>query len=411
MDSRRRLTAHLPHRLVRRARHLQAGLARQKLHKVNAVVPGTLTNVTRTSDVIIGLLLLMLAQRPAAAQAARVAGGARAARVRHRHPLPPFPARPASRIPRCVAIVLLAVLLYRHEDFYAVGDPRTRRDRAAGLRRILVVAGLRDRPRLPRGRAALRQLLVPSAAAGRAVRARRRLRARAVGIRRARRPVPLADQRARRCSRSSSPSTCSCARRSRGPGSPAADATRIRELLDRYGDRDSLGYFALRDDKSVIWSPSGKSGVCYRVVSGVMLAVRRPDRRPGGVAGRHRRVPHRGGAARVAARGDGVQRARRRGVVPGRRPDRSGARRRGDRQRRGVQPRPGARCATSGRWSTGSPRTATSPRSAGSATSRAQELDRVIREADSWRGTHVERGFSMALGRLGGPRRRETASW
>ena len=34
----------------------------QKLAKVNAVVPGTLTNVARTSDVIIGLLLLMLAR-------------------------------------------------------------------------------------------------------------------------------------------------------------------------------------------------------------------------------------------------------------------------------------------------------------------------------------------------------------
>ena len=32
-----------------------------------------------------------------------------------------------------------------------------------------------------------------------------------------------------------------------------------------------------------------------------------------------------------------------------------------------------------------------------------QELDRVIREADNWRGTQVERGFSMALGRLGAP--------
>ena len=46
---------------------------------------------------------------------------------------------------------------------------------------------------------------------------------------------------------------------SRGPGSPPADAERIRELLARHGDRDSLGYFALRDDKSVIWSPSGKA--------------------------------------------------------------------------------------------------------------------------------------------------------
>ena len=45
----------------------------------------------------------------------------------------------------------------------------------------------------------------------------------------------------------------------------AADAARIRELLGKHGDRDSLGYFALRDDKSVIWSPSGKSCVCYRV--------------------------------------------------------------------------------------------------------------------------------------------------
>src|ERR1700735_1822905 len=33
-----------------------------KLHKVNAVVPGTLTNAYRTSDVITGLLLLMLAR-------------------------------------------------------------------------------------------------------------------------------------------------------------------------------------------------------------------------------------------------------------------------------------------------------------------------------------------------------------
>src|ERR1700690_1977141 len=31
-----------------------------------------------------------------------------------------------------------------------------------------------------------------------------------------------------------------------------------------------------------------------------------------------------------------------------------------------------------------------------------QELDRVIRAADHWRGRQTERGFSMALGRLGG---------
>jgi lysyl-tRNA synthetase class 2 len=50
------------------------------------------------------------------------------------------------------------------------------------------------------------------------------------------------------------------------------DEGRMRELLGRHGEPDSLGYFALRRDKSVVWSPSGKSCVAYRVTSGVMLA-------------------------------------------------------------------------------------------------------------------------------------------
>ncbi|MEU6852414.1 phosphatidylglycerol lysyltransferase domain-containing protein [Actinacidiphila alni] len=51
-----------------------------------------------------------------------------------------------------------------------------------------------------------------------------------------------------------------------------ADEDRLRALLARHGARDSLGHFALRRDKSVVFSPSGKAAVCYRVVSGVMLA-------------------------------------------------------------------------------------------------------------------------------------------
>jgi lysyl-tRNA synthetase, class II len=47
---------------------------------------------------------------------------------------------------------------------------------------------------------------------------------------------------------------------------------RIRLLLARYGDRDSLGYFATRRDKTVVFSPSGKAAVTYRVVNGVTLA-------------------------------------------------------------------------------------------------------------------------------------------
>ncbi|WP_050502298.1 phosphatidylglycerol lysyltransferase domain-containing protein [Streptomyces monomycini] len=52
----------------------------------------------------------------------------------------------------------------------------------------------------------------------------------------------------------------------------AQDEEQLRELLARHGGRDSLGYFALRRDKGVVFSPTGKAAVCYRVISGVMLA-------------------------------------------------------------------------------------------------------------------------------------------
>lgn len=46
----------------------------------------------------------------------------------------------------------------------------------------------------------------------------------------------------------------------------------LRELLARYGDRDSLGYFATRRDKSSVFSPNRRAAVTYRVISGVCLA-------------------------------------------------------------------------------------------------------------------------------------------
>jgi len=52
----------------------------------------------------------------------------------------------------------------------------------------------------------------------------------------------------------------------------ADEQTRLRELLARQGDGDSLGYFALRPDKLLHWVPSGKAAVAYRVVNGVSLA-------------------------------------------------------------------------------------------------------------------------------------------
>jgi lysyl-tRNA synthetase class 2 len=66
------------------------------------------------------------------------------------------------------------------------------------------------------------------------------------------------------------------------------DDERLRALLAKHGRQDSLGYFALRSDKSVVWSPTGKSAIPYRVVSGVILAsgdpIGDPEAWPGAIA-------------------------------------------------------------------------------------------------------------------------------
>jgi lysyl-tRNA synthetase class 2 len=46
----------------------------------------------------------------------------------------------------------------------------------------------------------------------------------------------------------------------------------IKELLNQDGESDSLGYFATRRDKSVVWSANKKAGIAYRIQGGVMLA-------------------------------------------------------------------------------------------------------------------------------------------
>ncbi|MEV0266019.1 phosphatidylglycerol lysyltransferase domain-containing protein [Streptomyces sp. NPDC050617] len=75
-------------------------------------------------------------------------------------------------------------------------------------------------------------------------------------------------------------------RRATDPITPD-DEERLRALLDKHGDRDSLGYFALRREKSVIWSPTGKAAVTYRVLGGVSLAsgdpIGDPEAWPGAI--------------------------------------------------------------------------------------------------------------------------------
>ena len=54
------------------------------------------------------------------------------------------------------------------------------------------------------------------------------------------------------------------------------DELAVRGLLLGSGDRDSLGYFATRHDKSVIFSPARDAALTYRVLAGVSLASADP---------------------------------------------------------------------------------------------------------------------------------------
>jgi lysyl-tRNA synthetase, class II len=181
----------------------------------------------------------------------------------------------------------------------------------------------------------------------------------------------------------------------------AEDARRIRALLARHGDADSLGYFALRDDKSVIWSPTGKSCIGYRVHSGVMLAsgdpIGDPEAWPGAiaefldVADRHAWIP---AVLGCSERGAQVW-CRQTGLT---------ALELGDEGVVNV-----AEFSLAGRTMRNARQMVTRVCRAGYVAEvrrisdvPAAELTRLVRQAESWRGAPTERGFSMALGRIGG---------
>jgi len=60
----------------------------------------------------------------------------------------------------------------------------------------------------------------------------------------------------------------------------AVDEARVRTLLRTFGDWDSLGYFATRRDKSIVWNTgdpaTAQAGVSYRVIGSVSLASGNP---------------------------------------------------------------------------------------------------------------------------------------
>jgi lysyl-tRNA synthetase class 2 len=178
------------------------------------------------------------------------------------------------------------------------------------------------------------------------------------------------------------------------------DALRIRDLLDRHGEQDSLGYFALRDDKSVIWSPTGKSCIGYRVLSGVMLAsgdpIGDPEAWPGAIhafldeADRHAWVP-----AVIGCGEQGAEIWCREGDL--------GALELGDEAVVNIADftMQGRAMRNVRQMVKRVERQGYEARVRRVADIDDEEIRRLVRQADSWRGSPTERGFSMALGRVG----------
>jgi lysyl-tRNA synthetase class 2 len=184
------------------------------------------------------------------------------------------------------------------------------------------------------------------------------------------------------------------------PALSAEDEEKIRDLLAKQGHRDSLGYFSLRRDKSVVWSSTGKSCITYRVVSGVMLAgadpLGDPEAWPGAIhafmeeADRHAWVPGVMGCsehgAEVWCRETGLSALELgdEAIVDASEFSLEGRAMRNVRQMVNRVARQGYKAEVR----------------------REQDFDpgelkALWDQANAWRGSSTERGFSMALGRVG----------
>jgi lysyl-tRNA synthetase, class II len=191
----------------------------------------------------------------------------------------------------------------------------------------------------------------------------------------------------------------------RPPGGPhrlsAAEEAGLRAVIDRHGPVDSLAYFALRRDRSVVFSPSGKAAVSYRVVGGVSLAagdpVGDPEAWPGAIRAWLAQARAFGWIPAVLGAGERAATAyAREGLDALELGDEAVVRVSG--------------FGLDGRSMRGVRQAVARTRRAGYRVrcDRVEQLSaeevRVARAAaDAWRGGPVERGFSMALGRLGDP--------
>ncbi|MDT7802052.1 MAG: lysyl-tRNA synthetase, class [Actinomycetota bacterium] len=176
---------------------------------------------------------------------------------------------------------------------------------------------------------------------------------------------------------------------------------RVRQLLAEHGEDDSLGYFATRRDKSVVFAPNGRAAVTYRVLGGTSVASADPIGDPEawpdavrawldetrtygwtpGVLGASERgaKAYTGAGMRALEIGDEA-------VLDVREFSLAGPERRSVRQAVKRIERAGytSRVRRHGEIPDG-------------------EMAELLARAQAWRGAETERGFSMALGRLGDP--------
>ena len=179
------------------------------------------------------------------------------------------------------------------------------------------------------------------------------------------------------------------------------DESAIRGLLELYGKNDSLGYFATRRDKSVVFAPNGRAAITYRVEVGVCLAsgdpVGDPKAWPQAIEAwlllcqAYGWAPGVMGASSTAAeafRAAGLN-ALQLGDEAILYPDNF--------RLSGPDMRAVRQAVTRAR------RAGATVRIRRHRDLDADEMATVVERADTWRDTDDERGFSMALGRLGDP--------
>lgn len=179
------------------------------------------------------------------------------------------------------------------------------------------------------------------------------------------------------------------------------DESALRGLLELFGKNDSLGYFATRRDKAVVFAPNGRAAITYRVEVGVCLASGDPVGDPkawqAAIEAWLTLCQTYGWAPGVmGASSAGAEAFREAGL---------NALQLGDEailypdsfRLSGPDMRAVRQAVTRAR------RAGVSVRIRRHRDLIAEEMADVIARAEAWRDTEDERGFSMALGRLGDP--------